>query len=76
MGITARVRVFVAVLVIAAAACIAYAVTLLSPVSSSELVLLLLFALIAFFAEIYATWIPSFRMELSSSIAICSIRAR
>lgn len=71
MGITARVRGFVAVLVLVAIASVAYSTTLLGSISSSEMLLLSIFAVIAFFAEIYATWIPSFRMELSSSIAIC-----
>jgi HD-GYP domain-containing protein (c-di-GMP phosphodiesterase class II) len=42
----------------------------LPPLTGDNLVLFFVFAFLAVFAEVYATWIPAYKWEISSSIAI------
>lgn len=70
MNLAWRARFFIGLLTVMSLASLGYAVYVLTPASLDELVLFFLFVFLAVLAEIYATWIPAYRMEMSSSIAI------
>ncbi len=70
MNLAWRARCFIGLLTVMSLASLGYAVYVLTPASLDELVLFCLFVFLAVLAEIYATWIPAYRMEMSSSIAI------
>jgi HD-GYP domain-containing protein (c-di-GMP phosphodiesterase class II) len=61
---------YIFVLALAALASIGFAVTQSSPPSTQDLWLFGVFAVLAFLAEIYATQIPTYNWEISSSIAV------
>ena len=63
--------VYVAVLTILALSSLAYAVAQTSLPSVETLSLIVVFVVLAVLAEIYATWVPAYKWEISSSIAIC-----
>jgi HD-GYP domain-containing protein (c-di-GMP phosphodiesterase class II) len=58
-------------LAVLALASIGYSVSQSFPAGVDELVLFFILAVLAILAEVYATWIPAFNWEISSSIAIC-----
>ncbi len=70
MNKTARIRFYVGALVVLAGTCLAYAMATWEPITSSQIALFIIFLILAGLAEVYATWVPAFRMEISSSIAI------
>lgn len=66
-----RISLYVVVLALVALASLAYAVSQSQFPGIDTLTLFCFFVILAVLAEIYATWIPSFNWEISSSIAIC-----
>ena len=70
MNLALRARIFIALLCLGSLASLGYAASIVQRASVNELVLFSLFIVLAVLAEIYATWIPAYRMEMSSSIAV------
>ncbi|MBN1859450.1 HD-GYP domain-containing protein [Candidatus Bipolaricaulota bacterium] len=70
MNTATRIRFYVGALVVLAGICLAYAMATWEPITSSQIVLFVIFLVLGGLAEVYATWVPAFRMEISSSIAI------
>ena len=66
-----RISLYVIVLVLLAATSLGYAISQCQFEGIDSLTLFFCFVVLAVLAEIYATWIPSFNWEISSSIAIC-----
>jgi len=66
-----RISLYVAVLALVALASLGYAISQSQFPGIDTLTLFCFFVVLAVLAEIYATWIPSFNWEISSSIAIC-----
>ena len=66
-----RISLYVAVLVLLASGSLGYAISQCRFEGIDSLTLFFCFVVLAVLAEIYATWIPSFNWEISSSIAIC-----
>jgi len=62
---------YVAVLSILALAALGYACAQVSLPSTEETAIVLVFIVLAVLAEVYATWVPAYNWEISSSIAIC-----
>jgi len=62
---------YVAVLTLVAALSLSYAVLQTASPSAEKLSLLVIFVVLAVLAEVYATWVPAYHWEISSSIAIC-----
>jgi len=62
---------YVAALALLALACLGYAVAHGSFVGAGRLSLFATFVVLAVLAEVYATWVPAYKWEISSSIAIC-----
>ena len=62
--------IYVAVLTFLALASLGYAVAQSAFPSAEKAALLTAFAILAVLAEVYATWIPMYKWEISSSIAI------
>ena len=65
-----RISLYVVVLVLVALASLGYAISQMVLPEVDALTLFCFFVILAVLAEIYATWIPSFNWEISSSIAI------
>ena len=70
MRLPFRAVVFVVSLALLALASVGWGVAHLPQLTTADLVLLVVFAILAVFAEVYATWIPAYKWEISSSIAI------
>ena len=70
MNTATKIRFYVGMLVVLAGACLGYAIATWEPITSSQIALFIIFLVLAGLAEVYATWVPAFRMEISSSIAI------
>ena len=70
MTLALRARIFIALLSLGSLASLGYAASIVQRTSVNELVLFSLLIVLAILAEIYATWIPAYRMEMSSSIAV------
>jgi HD-GYP domain-containing protein (c-di-GMP phosphodiesterase class II) len=68
---SSTVRVYVALVVVSAIALTAIVFTSWTMPDSPQILLFFVFAVLAGLSELYATRIPAYRMELSSSIAIC-----
>jgi len=62
--------IYVSVLTALALSSLAYAVANSTSPSAEKSVLFVAFVILAVLAEVYATWIPTYRWEISSSIAI------
>ncbi len=62
--------VYIAILTIAALVSVGFAVASRDLPTAEELSLFAVFVVLAVFAEVYATWIPTYNWEISSSIAI------
>lgn len=60
----------VCLLTVAAVLSLVYASLTIKPPAAGDLSLLGVLAILAVLAEVYATWIPAYRWEISSSIAI------
>ena len=71
MRIPHRAVLFVLLLGLVALASLGFAVTRASFAGVDEIVLFVIFVVLALLAELYATWVPTYRWEISSSIAIC-----
>jgi HD-GYP domain-containing protein (c-di-GMP phosphodiesterase class II) len=71
MRIPYRAALVVFLLGLAASASLGYAVTQASFAGADEIALFAIFVILALLAEIYATWVPTYKWEISSSIAIC-----
>lgn len=63
--------IYVAVLSCLALASLGYAVAKSALPSADMLFLFVAFVILAVLAEVYATWVPAYNWEISSSIAIC-----
>jgi len=70
MRIPTRARIYVYLLSVLAILGIVLAGGTVGRISSQDAVLLLIFAAFAIMSEIYATWIPAYKWEISSSIAV------
>lgn len=70
MKVPARVALYVAVFATAALAAIAYSIYSFDIPSVSQASIFAIFVILAVLAEVYATWIPTYNWEISSSIAI------
>ena len=66
-----RISLYVVGLVLLAAVSLGYAISQCQFVGIDSLTLFFCFVVLSVLAEIYATWIPSFNWEISSSIAMC-----
>ena len=62
---------YVFLLAILAFLAVGHAAATVAAPGTSDLALLALFVVLAVFSEVYATWIPAYKWEISSSIAIC-----
>ncbi len=70
MNLPIRARLFVAILVVLCITSLAYAGYSITRPSADQITLLAIFLVLAVLAELYATWIPSYKWEISSCIAI------
>ena len=70
MRLPYRATVFLLLLALAALAALGFAATHVSFTGIDEIVLFMIFVILALFAELYATWVPTYRWDISSSIAI------
>ncbi len=71
MRLPHRAAAFVLLLGLAALVSLGYAVVHASFTGIDEIVLFAIFVILALLAEVYATWVPTYKWEISSSIAIC-----
>jgi len=71
MGIPRTAGLYVLLLTLLALASVGYSIAKCTYPGTDRLVLFFIFIILAVFAEVYATWIPAFNWEFSSSIAIC-----
>jgi len=71
MRVPLRGVIYVLLLSCLGVASVAYAATHAAFPASKELVLFAIFAITAVFSEIYATWVPAYKWDISSAIAIC-----
>jgi len=71
MGVPWRASLFIFMLVLLALGSVVFSISQSEYPGSDKLVLFLIFVVLAVLAELYATWIPAFKWEFSSSIAIC-----
>jgi len=71
MKLPFRAAFFLAVLVLAALVSLGFAVTRSTFAGVDEIVLFVIFVVLALLAELYATWVPTYKWTISSSIAIC-----
>jgi len=62
---------FVAILSLLALVSLGYSVSQCSFPKADTLTIFIVFVVLAVFAEVYATWVPAYNWEISSSIAIC-----
>jgi len=72
VDLPAKARIYIYCLALLTVAAIVFCTQDLSLPSFKQIVAVVLFALIGFLSEVYATWIPSYGGEVSSSIAIYS----
>ena len=70
MRLPHRATVFILFLGLAALASLGFAVTRAAFAGIDEIVLFAIFVILALLAELYATWVPTYRWEISSSVAI------
>ncbi len=70
MRLPLRAAVLVSLLVLVSLASLGWGFAHLPQPTPDNLVLFFVFAILAVFAEVYATWIPAYKWEISSSIAI------
>ncbi len=70
MNLPFRARFFVGVLVASCIASLAYAGYTLTAPTTAQVTILSVFILLGVLSEAYATWIPFYRWEISSSVAI------
>jgi HD-GYP domain-containing protein (c-di-GMP phosphodiesterase class II) len=70
MRLPFRAAVFVVSLGLLALGSLGWGVTHLPELTTANLVLFFVFATLGILAEVYATWIPAYKWEISSSIAI------
>jgi HD-GYP domain-containing protein (c-di-GMP phosphodiesterase class II) len=70
MRLPLRATILVVVLSLVALSSLAWSLAHLRSVPYDSLVVLFVFAILAVLAEVYATWIPAYKWEISSSIAI------
>lgn len=70
MRLPFRAMAFVISLGLLALGALGWGVTHLPELTTANLVLFFIFATLAVLAEVYATWIPAYKWEISSSIAI------
>ena len=70
MRLPYRATVFLLLLGLAALAALGFAVTHVSFTNIDEIALFTIFVILALLAELYATWVPTYRWDISSSIAI------
>jgi len=70
MRLPYRAGFFVVLLVLLALASVVFAATRSSFASADTVILFVVFVILALLAEIYATWVPAYNWEISSSIAI------
>lgn len=70
MQLPFRATVFVVSLALLALVSLGWGAAHLHATTAADLVLFFVFAALAVFAEVYATWIPAYKWEISSSIAI------
>jgi HD-GYP domain-containing protein (c-di-GMP phosphodiesterase class II) len=70
MRLPLRAAVLVALLALVAVCSLGWGFAHLPLPSAEDLILCVVFAILGVLAEVYATWIPSYRWEISSSIAI------
>ena len=71
MRLPLRATLFVSVLALVAAASLSYSLVHTPHLSSETLSVFFIFAILAVAAEIYATWVPAYKWQISSAIAIC-----
>ncbi len=71
MRLPFRATLFVSILALAAAASLSYALIHSPHLSPDELAVSLVFVILAVAAEVYATWVPAYKWQISSAIAIC-----
>lgn len=62
---------FVVFLSLLALASLGYSISQCSFPTTDTLTIFVVFVVLAVFAEVYATWVPAYNWEISSSIAIC-----
>ena len=62
---------FVALLTFLALVSLGYSISQCSFPNADTLTIFIVFVVLAIFAEVYATWVPAYNWEISSSIAIC-----
>ena len=70
MKIPARVMFYVAILAAAALCSTIYSAFHIGPLVADQISISCIFVILAVLAEVYATWIPTYNWEISSSIAI------
>jgi len=70
MRLPFRAAVLVSLLVVIALVSLGWGFAHLPQATTENLILFFVFAILAVFAEVYATWIPAYKWEISSSIAI------
>ena len=71
MKLPFRAKVFIGLLVVFCLASLVYAVYTVSPPTADQLAIASVFVILAILSEIYATWIPPYKLEISGSMAIC-----
>ena len=71
MKLPFRAKVFIGLLVVFCFASLVYAVYTVSPPTADQLAIASVFVILAILSEIYATWIPPYKWEISGSMAIC-----
>jgi len=69
MNLPWRVKAFIVFLAVLCLVSLAFAARVVSPPSVNEVAIFFILSILAVLAEIYATWIPPYKMEMSSSIA-------
>ncbi|MEW5825361.1 MAG: HD-GYP domain-containing protein [Candidatus Bipolaricaulota bacterium] len=70
MRLPIRAALLVGLVVLLALASLSWGIVNVSHPSPDDLILFFVFAVLAILAEVYATWIPAYKWEISSSIAI------
>ncbi len=70
MGLPAKARVYIYCVALLALAALAYYAQDLSFTSLKQILVFILFILLGFLSEVYATWLPVYGGEISSSITI------
>ncbi len=70
MRLPVRAVLLICIVSLAAVVAFGYGLSVLERPSSQQLTIFGIFAVLAVLAEVYATWIPAYKWEISSSIAI------